>query len=134
MVSNLLGRLTGSPPGACLSPRTLPPNLPGAGLGTLREGVIVDLEKLGAATEGLLIGVEIGFWVLRSGDSGLGREGRDLGFSAGLAALRWPTDWLSFDIEGVGGVPTGFAPLPPRLNAARDGVVGVGGKESEERG
>lgn len=131
-VSGLPGRRAGSPPGICRSPRTLPPNLPGAGLGALREGVIVDFEKFGTTFDGLPIGVAMAFWVLRSGDSGRGKDGRDLGFSAGLAALRGPTDWVIFDVEGVGGVPVVFKLLPPTLNAANDGVVGVGGKESVE--
>lgn len=42
----------------------------------------------------------------RSGDSGLGSEGRDVGRKAGLAALAWLTDWLNLlaGIAGVGGV------------------------------
>ena len=67
---------------------------------------------------------------MRRGDSGLGNDGRDLGLNAGLAVRPGPTDWLSFDTDGVGGVYVLPSARPPRLNAARDGVVGVGGKES----
>ncbi len=39
-------------------------------------------------------------------------------------------DWLSFGIDGVGGVCALISARPPILNAAREGVVGVSGNES----
>lgn len=75
----------------------------------------------------------ITFWVFRSGDSGLGNDGRDLGRSEGLVGRPGPTDWLSFDIDGVGGVYALTSARPPILNAAREGVVGVKAVEVEIR-
>lgn len=89
-------------------------------------------ENFGAPREGRPMGVELMFWVLRKGDSGLGSEGRDFCRNAGLAARPGPIGWLSFEIDGVGGVCVLLSARPPRLNAARDGVVGVGGNDSED--
>lgn len=112
--------------------RKLEPNFPGVGLGAYRGVLIPFLVNFGAPREGLPAGVAITFWVFRSGDSGLGNDGRDLGRSEGLVGRPGPTDWLSFDIDGVGGVYALPSARPPRLNAAREGVVGV--KESESAG
>lgn len=56
------------------------------------------------AIDGLEAGVDARVGGLRRGDSGLGREGRDLGLNCGLGALPGPTDWLNFDTDDVGGV------------------------------
>lgn len=41
-------------------------------------------------------------------------------------------DWLSFDIDGVGGVCAVFSARPPRLKVANDGFVGVSGNDSDD--
>ena len=74
----------------------------------------------------------LAFWAFRKGDSGRGREGRDRGLSAGLAALVGPIDSLSFEAIGVGVMCAFFSPLPPALKGASDGVVGVGGNDSDD--
>ena len=50
------------------------------------------LDSLGAPREGRPAGVELTFCVFLSGDSGRGRDGRDLGRKAGLGARPGPTD------------------------------------------
>lgn len=87
-------------------------------------------DNVGAPSEGRLAGVvDVAFCAFRRGDSGRGKDGRDRGFNAGLAALPGPTDWLSFEIIGVVAVTPAFSPRPPRLNVVKDGVVGVAGEE-----
>lgn len=113
--------------------RKLEANFPGVGLGAYRGVLIPFLVNFGAPREGLPPGVAITFWVFRSGDSGLGNDGRDLGGSEGLVGRPGPTDWLSFDIDGVGGVYALTSARPPILNAAREGVVGVKAVEGEIR-
>lgn len=70
----------------------LDPNLPGVGLGAYRAVPTTFFENLGAPIDGRPTGVELTFWVLRRGDSGLGNEGRDFGRVAGLTALPGATD------------------------------------------
>ena len=84
--------------------RTLPPSLPGLGLGAYRGVAAVDLENLGAPIEGRPDGVDMTFWALRRGDSGRGSEGRDLALKAGLATRPGAIDLLNLAGSGVGGV------------------------------
>lgn len=129
----LLGLLPGSPVPILPGP-TLLPNLPGVGLGAYRGVAGPPFENFGAPRDGRPDGVAaLAFCALRNGDSGRGREGRDRGLSAGLAALAGPIVWLSLKAAGVGVVSVSLSPLPPRLKAASDGLVGVGGNESDER-
>ena len=132
-VNALLGLLPGSPVPVFPGPILLP-NLPGVGLGAYRGVAGPPFENFGAPREGRPDGVAaLAFCVLLNGDSGRGREGRDRGLSAGLAALVCPIAWLSLEAAGVGVVSAFLSPLPPRLKAASDGLVGVGGKESDDR-
>jgi len=128
----LLGLLPGSP-GPIFPGPTLLLKLPGVGLGAYRGVAGPPFENFGAPRDGRPDGVAtLAFCVLRNGDSGRGREGRDRGLSAGLAALAGPIDWLSLEVVGVGVVSVFLSPLPPRLKAASDGLVGVGGNESAD--
>lgn len=70
----------------------LEPNLPGIGLGAYRGVPNPLLENFGAPRDGLPTGVELTFCIFLRGDSGLGKDGRDLGRNAGLAARPGPTD------------------------------------------
>lgn len=80
-----------------------------------------------AAMEGLGPGV----MSLRTGDSGLGSEGRG-SFICGLGARApGPTDWLNLGIVGVGevGLMLGMRRRPPRVL-----LLGVKGMEPAEPG
>ena len=77
------------------------------------------------------VAVEL-FWARRRGDSGRGREGRDLGRKAGLGARPGPTDWLNLEAtEGVGGVLV-LVPLVLGEMVASGTSVGVAGMEEGE--
>ena len=123
----------GSPVRESLLPLTLAPNFPGVGLGAYRDPPRVLLDNCGPANDGRPAGVDIKVGAFRKGDSGLGRDGRDLGFICGLAALPGPTDWLNFDIAGVGGVYVLLSARPPILKLPSEGVVGVGGNDPDDR-
>ena len=110
-------------------PRTLPLVLPGVGLGAYRGVAAAGFENRGAPIDVRPVGVEVAFCAFLKGDSGRGSDGRDLGFNAGLGARPGPTDWLNLDVTGVGVAWELFSARPPRLKAASDGVVGVGGDE-----
>jgi len=94
---------------------------------------MVLFENCGPTSDGRPAGVDIRVGAFRRGDSGLGRDGRDLGLKCGLAALPGPTDWLNFDTEGVGGVHVLLSARPPMLKLPSEGVVGVGGNDPEDR-
>ena len=67
----------------------------------------------------------------RSGDSGRGKEGLDFILNCGLGALApGPTVCENLGMDGVGGVYVLISSFPRRSSLAKDGVVGVGGKES----
>ena len=105
-------------------------NLPGVGLGAYRDGAAIVFGNLAAPRDVRPTGVEIGFWLFRNGDSGRGRDGRDLGRNAGLAALPRPMDWLNLATDGRGDMYALLSARPPILKAPRDGEAGVAGKES----
>lgn len=73
-------------------------------------------------------GVGCRFGCFLNGDSGLGRDGLDLGLNCGLGGLApGPMDCENLGIAGVGGV------RPETLGARSvpyEGVVGVPGNES----
>ena len=85
----LNNRFPGSP---SLPPRTLPPIFPGVGLGAYLGVPLTPFDKVVEPSEGRFAGVETAFCAFRRGDAGRGSDGRDRGFSAGLAALPGPTD------------------------------------------
>ena len=113
MAGFLLGSLE-----SCV-PRTLCPNLLGAGL-PYRGGA----RCTGVAMEGRPAAI----CGLRKGDSGRGKDGRDF-LNCGLGALPGPRDWLNLGTEGVGGVNDRFMPAL-EFEVVAEGVVGVMGKES----
>ena len=71
----------------------------GVGLGAYRGPAITLFDRLGFPIEGLR-GVEDVFCALRSGDSGLGKEGL-FAFIVGLDARPGPMDLLSFGAAAV---------------------------------
>jgi hypothetical protein len=82
--------------------------------------------------ERFLPGVAERLGCFRKGDSGLGREGLPFGLNCGLGARApGPIDWENLSIEGVSGLKFGFSAVE-RLKLLKDGVVGVGGKVSED--
>ena len=122
----------GSPIGVFPGPMLLP-SLPGVGLGAYRGVAGPPFENFGAPKEGRPDGVAaFAFWAFRRGDSGRGRESRGFGLSAGLAALAGPTDLFNLETAGVGVLSAFLSPLPPALKVASEGVVGVGGNESDD--
>ena len=80
-----------------------------------------------------LPGVGARFGCFRKGDSGRGAGGRIFPLDMGLTVRApGPMDWENLGIEGVLGLKCGRS-MDERLKLLYDGVVGVGGKDSEDR-